>query len=55
WPYGQADHYIAGAVDHTLCDIHDSDRLFGGITVVMGGDFQQILPVILRGSRAQIV
>jgi hypothetical protein len=28
---------------------------FGGLTFVFGGDFQQILPVILKGSRAQIV
>lgn len=28
---------------------------FGGITVVLGGDFRQILPVIPRGSRSEIV
>jgi ATP-dependent DNA helicase PIF1 len=29
--------------------------LFGGKVVVMGGDFRQILPVVPRGTRGQIV
>jgi len=28
---------------------------FGGVTMVFGGDFQQILPVIIKGSREDIV
>lgn len=36
-------------------DMRDCDSPFGGITVIFGGDFQQILPVIIKGSRAQIV
>lgn len=28
---------------------------FGGITVLLGGDFRQILPVITYGERAEIV
>ena len=36
------------AVDLTLKDIRNNDQLFGG-------DFQQILPVVLKGSREQIV
>ena len=28
---------------------------FGGITVVFGGDFRQILPVIVKGSREQVI
>ncbi|XP_052197200.1 uncharacterized protein LOC127804380 [Diospyros lotus] len=43
------------AVDRTLRDICDSDKPFGGITVVLGGDFRQILPVIPKGIREQIV
>ncbi|EFE88057.1 hypothetical protein BIFBRE_05094, partial [Bifidobacterium breve DSM 20213 = JCM 1192] len=28
---------------------------FGGKTVVFGGDFRQVLPIVRKGSRAQIV
>ena len=31
------------------------DKLFEGIVVVFGGDFKQILPVIVKGSYAQVV
>ena len=47
--------YQPEAVDRTLQDICDSDQPFGGIPVVFGGDFQQTLPVITKGSREQIV
>jgi len=39
-----------GHVDPAL-----KDMLFGGKVVVMGGDFRQILPVVPRGTRGQIV
>ncbi|XP_028099952.1 uncharacterized protein LOC114299421 [Camellia sinensis] len=42
-------------VDRTLRDIRDSEKPFEGITVVFGGDFQQILLVIVKGVRDQIV
>ena len=45
----------AEAVDRTLRDICDNDVLFGGITVVFGGDYQQILPVVPKGSPEDIV
>ncbi|XP_052185281.1 uncharacterized protein LOC127796918 [Diospyros lotus] len=47
--------YCVEAVDRTLRDICDSDKPFGGIIVVLGGDFRQILPVIPKGVREQIV
>ena len=48
--------YAAEAVDRTCRDILDTrDRPFGGFTVVFGGDFQQILPVVPRGSREDVV
>lgn len=47
--------YYVEAVDCTLQDIRDDRRPFGGITVVLGGDFRQILPVIPKGVREQIV
>ena len=31
------------------------DKLFGGVTVLLGSDFHQILPVIRKGSRAEII
>lgn len=43
------------AVDRTMRDIRGNDRPFGGVTVVFGGDFKQILPVVVKGSRNQIV
>jgi hypothetical protein len=44
------------AVDTSLRDIlNTSDKLFGGLTFVFGGDFKQILPVIIKGRRAQIM
>ncbi len=41
---------VMGAVDPAL-----KDMLFGGKVVVMGGDFRQILHVVPRGTRGQIV
>ena len=44
------------ALDNSLCDIMDRPELsFGGKTVVFGGDFRHVLPVVRRGSRAQVV
>jgi len=49
------------AVDRSLRDIlHFSDpqsgeKPFGGKTVVLGGDFRQILPVVSKGRREEIV
>jgi hypothetical protein len=42
--------HVMGVVDPTL-----KDMFFGGKVVVMGGDFRQILPVVPRGTRGQIV
>jgi len=47
--------YCMEAVDHTLRDVLDSNSPFGGIVVLWGGDFRQILPVIEKGSREDIV
>ena len=43
------------ALDRTFQDLRDCQRPFGGMSMVFGGDFQQILPVIPKGSRADIV
>ncbi|XP_028121647.1 uncharacterized protein LOC114318877 [Camellia sinensis] len=42
------------AVDRTFRDTCDSEKPFGVITVVLGGDFRQILPVITKGVHEQI-
>ncbi|KAF8097471.1 hypothetical protein N665_0288s0004 [Sinapis alba] len=45
------------SLDRSLCDIMKTtdERPFGGKVVVFVGDFRQILPVIPRGNRADIV
>ncbi|XP_058773416.1 uncharacterized protein LOC131647543 [Vicia villosa] len=47
------------ALDRTLRDVmstySNSKEMFGGKVVVFGGDFRQILPVVPRGSRSDIV
>ncbi|XP_028791065.1 ATP-dependent DNA helicase PIF1-like [Neltuma alba] len=47
--------YCIEAFDRTLRDIMHANFPFGGKSIVMGGDFRQILPVIPKGSRADIV
>ena len=41
-------------LDRSLQDIMESRLPFGGKVVVFGGDFRQVLPVVTRGTRAQI-
>ena len=47
--------HMMEAVDCTFQDILGSDKPFGGVPFVFGGDFQQILPVIPGSSRGQTV
>ena len=62
WDEAPMQHrYSFECLDRSLRDIMkavDPKRFhlpFGGITVVLGGDFRQILPVIPRGSEGEIV
>ncbi|XP_074342257.1 uncharacterized protein LOC141679740 [Apium graveolens] len=62
WDEAPMQHrYAFECLDRSLKDIMkavDPERYampFGGITVVLGGDFRQILPVITYGDRADIV
>ncbi|XP_031116779.1 uncharacterized protein LOC116020446 [Ipomoea triloba] len=49
------------ALDKTMRDLmrysdpHSVHKTFGGKTVLLGGDFRQILPVVPKGSRQDIV
>jgi hypothetical protein len=42
--------HVMGVVDPAL-----KDMFFGGKVVIMGGDFRQLLLVVPRGTRGQIV
>jgi hypothetical protein len=71
WDEAPAQHrHCFEAVDRTLKDLRNDSRWFGGITIVFGGtyhilcltdfastigDFRQCLPVVQKGTRAQIV
>ncbi|KAK9174941.1 hypothetical protein WN944_026945 [Citrus x changshan-huyou] len=56
-----AHKFCFEALDKTLRDIlrtryeNSSIKPFGGLTIVCGGDFRQILPVVPKGTRADIV
>ena len=39
-------------LDKTMKDLRENDFLFGGVTVVICGDFRQTLPVVPRGTPA---
>ncbi|KAL6727256.1 hypothetical protein Aduo_009148 [Ancylostoma duodenale] len=43
------------AVDKLLQDIMQTQTIFGDKIMVLGGDFRQILPVVRRGGRAEVV
>lgn len=47
--------YNFTAVNFSLGDIRKSDELFGGIPLIMGGDFAQTTPIVPKGSRADQV
>jgi hypothetical protein len=47
--------YDFKAVDRILRDIRDYEKLFGGLPMILGSDFAQILPVVKRANRARIV
>ena len=49
------NRYCMEAVDHSMKDVLDNNRPFGGIVVLWGGDFRQILPVVEKGNREDIV
>ena len=50
-----APRYALEIIDKTLRDILNTDLLFGGKIVILGGAFRQLLPVLARGIRSKIV
>ena len=40
------------ALDKLLQDRNDTDKVMGRVTLLMAGDFRQILPVVQRGTKA---
>jgi len=56
WDEAPMQHrYTFEAVNRTIKDIRKDARPFGGIVFCFCGDFRQILPVVPRGTRGQIV
>ncbi|XP_054710250.1 ATP-dependent DNA helicase pif1-like [Uloborus diversus] len=56
WDEAPMTHvYAFLAVDRLLQDITNCKEPFGGKVMLLGGDFRQVLPVILRGSRTLTV
>ena len=43
------------AIDRTLRSLRNNDTLFGGMVFLLMGDWRQVLPIVPRASRAQIV
>ncbi len=50
-----AHRHVYEAVDRTFRDIRGDDRPFGGTTTVPSGNWYQILPVVKRGSKADVI
>ena len=48
--------YCFETLDTTLQDLRNNfEYPFGGMTIVLGGDFCQILPIIPSGAKEQII
>ena len=43
------------ALDRSLRDVRKNEKIFGGMTILFSGDWRQILPIVPRGSRSQII
>ncbi|XP_041785861.1 uncharacterized protein LOC121601111, partial [Anopheles merus] len=50
-----ASRYALEAIDRTLQDITGVQQPFGGKVVLLSGDFRQLLPIVHRGTEAQII
>lgn len=50
-----ANKFVEECVDRSLRDPCSCALSFGGKVMVFGGDFRQISPVVIHGSRAEVV
>ncbi|XP_052889380.1 uncharacterized protein LOC128297726 [Anopheles moucheti] len=50
-----SSRYALEAVNRTIQDITGVHRPFGGKVVLLSGDFRQILPIVSKGTNAQII
>ncbi|KAK4404281.1 hypothetical protein Sango_0796700 [Sesamum angolense] len=50
-----ADKKAIETVDRTLRELFGVDFLFGGKIMILGGDFRQVVPVVVGGTRSQAV
>ena len=50
-----AHRYIYETIVQTLQGVRVDNRPVGALTVIFSGDWRQILPVVCKGSRADIV
>lgn len=49
------DRHAVELVNRLLQDARDNDHLFGGLPVLMGGEFAQTLPIVVPSSRTRTV
>jgi hypothetical protein len=50
-----AHRNVFESVDYHLRELRNDQRPFGGVNVILGGDFRQCLPVVPNGTREQQV
>nr|KYP55257.1 hypothetical protein KK1_001464 [Cajanus cajan] len=49
------NRYALEALDRSLKDLLDCNAPFGGKIMILGGDFRQVLPVVPKGTKAQMI
>jgi hypothetical protein len=47
------DRVVLNYINRLLKDVCDSDEIFGGKVVILGGDWKQLTPVIQGGGRQE--
>ncbi|XP_024186018.2 uncharacterized protein LOC112190772 [Rosa chinensis] len=56
WDEAPMTHrHVFEALDRTFRDIMDVELPFGGKIMIFGGDFRQVLPVIPKGTKSELI